>query len=218
MAKFTVFFKYKAIHSELFGNGIVHIGRDDTNNLIIDSLAVAPVHAVLIIRDDVVTIKQMNDNFPVIVNGEKIKICDLNNNDMITLGKHDIVYNDMELIDQSQQPGNLIDPFDHEIDNGNALPAASFQVMDGPNIGKLIPLKKAMTRLGHSGSGIVVISRRKDGYFLTVLENFGEMAINNNPLTDRAIKLNPNDVLSINKTSLQFFLESGQKQSSVTVF
>jgi len=71
MAKLTVFFKDKAIHSGLFEHGIVHIGRDETNDLTIDSLAVAPAHAVIIIRADDCTIKQLNDEFPLIVNGKK---------------------------------------------------------------------------------------------------------------------------------------------------
>ncbi len=215
MAKLTVFFKYKAIHSEMFGNGIVHIGRDDTNDLVIDSLAVAPVHAALIVREDGCTIKQLNEDFPVLVNGEKTKIRNLNNNDMITLGKHDIVYNDMERVDQTPQPDNLIDPFDNEYD---ALPSGNFQVMNGPNIGKLIQIRKSMTRLGHAGTGIVVISKRKEGYFVTVLENIGKMTVNDIPLTERAVKLNPNDVLNINDTSLQFFLGPSHKQSTVSVF
>lgn len=216
MAKLTVFFKYKAIHSELYGNGIVHIGRDDTNDLVIDSLAVAPVHAALIVREDGCTIKQLNEDFPVLVNGEKAKIRNLNNNDMITLGKHDIVYNDMERVDPTHQPDNLIDPFDDDIDS--TLPSGNFQVMNGPNIGKLIQLRKSMTRLGHSGTGIVVISKRKEGYFVTVLENIGKMTVNDIPLTERAVRLKPNDVLNINDTSLQFFLGPSHKQSTISVF
>jgi pSer/pThr/pTyr-binding forkhead associated (FHA) protein len=85
MAKLTVFFKDKAIHSRFFENGIVHIGRDETNDLIIDSLAVAPAHAVIVIRDSENSIKQLNDEFPLIVNGEKIKTGTLQNNDSITI-------------------------------------------------------------------------------------------------------------------------------------
>ncbi|TAK63666.1 FHA domain-containing protein, partial [Methylobacter sp.] len=98
MAKLTVFFKDKAIHSGLFENGIVRIGRDETNDLTIDSLAVAPAHAVIVIRDADYTIKQLNDEFPLIINGEKIKTCNLNNNDTISLGKHDIIFNTTESV------------------------------------------------------------------------------------------------------------------------
>ncbi|MDP1615137.1 MAG: FHA domain-containing protein [Methylococcales bacterium] len=210
MAKLTVFFKYKAIDSYLFENGIVHIGRDETNNITIDSLAVAPAHAAIIIRDDMSTIKQLNDNFPLIINGQKVKECNLNDNDTITIGKHDIVYNTTESVAKSESFDNTIvfgkQSFDHDLDNEMHLPPASLQVMNGHNIGKILLLKKAMTRLGSNGSGVVVIAKRKDGYFVSALENIGIIAVNNTPIENNYIKLNQNDVLTINNVSLQFFL------------
>jgi hypothetical protein len=62
-----------------------------------------------------------------------------------------------------------------------------------------------MTRLGQSGSGVIVISKRKDGYFVSVLENIGNILLNNMLLNDSTVKLNDKDVLVINDTSLQFF-------------
>jgi hypothetical protein len=63
-----------------------------------------------------------------------------------------------------------------------------------------------MTRLGHDGNGIIVISKRREGYFVSVLENSGTITVNNEPLNDKSLKLNTNDVLVIDNTSLQFFL------------
>lgn len=210
MAKLTVFFKGKAIHSNLFENGIVHIGRDETNDLTIDSLAVAPAHAVMIIRDDDCTIKRLNDNFPLIINGKQTKASNLNNNDTISMGKHDIIFNTTKSVDILPQSANLIDKdvesLNQEIDNALHLPVANLQIMNGYNIGKILHLKKAMTRLGHSGSGVIVISKRKEGYFVSTLENIGTITINNEPLNDKSHKLNHNDVLVIDNTSLQFFL------------
>ncbi len=209
MAKLTVFFKDKAIHSGLFEQGIVHIGRDETNDLTIDSLAVAPAHAVIIIRDDECTIKQLNDEFPLIINGKKIKACNLNNNDMISMGKHDIIFNTAEFVESSTL-NSLIDEdvksLNQEIDNELHLPAANLQIMTGSNIGKILQLKKSMTRLGHNGNGVIAISKRKEGYFVSVLENSGMITVNNEPLNDKSLKLNTNDVLVIDNTSLQFFL------------
>ena len=214
MAKLTVFFKYKAIDSYLFDKGVVHIGRDETNDLTIDSLAVAPAHAAIITRDTVTTIKQLNESFPLIVNGKKVKESELNNNDTITLGKHDIVYSvtdssdhvplehesDNETFDYSKPPAAF------NIEEEVVLPPASLQVMNGANIGKVLPIKKSMTRLGNAGNGIVVISKRKDGYYVSALENKGVLKINGAPLGENNIKLNNNDVIDINHTSLQFFL------------
>jgi len=210
MVKLTVFFKDKAIHSSLFGRGIVHIGRDETNDVTIDSLAVAPAHAVIIIRDDDSTIKQLNDEFPLIINGKKTKICSLNNDDIISIGKHDIIFNTAESAVSSSEPNNFLDEdvksLNQEIDGEVHSTTANLQFMNGDNIGKILQLKKAMTRLGHNGNGVIAISKRKEGYFVSVLENNGAITVNNEPLNDKSLKLNTNDVLVIDNTSLQFFL------------
>lgn len=210
MAKLTVFFKDKAIHSSLFHQGIVHIGRDETNDVTIDSLAVAPAHAVMVIRNEDCTIKQLNDEFPLIINGKKIKACSLNNNDIISMGKHDIIFNTTESVESPSEFNNFLDenvkPLNQEIDGELHSPAANLQFMTGNNIGKILPLKKAMTRLGHDGNGVIAISKRKEGYFVSVLEHSGTITVNNEPLNDKSLKLNTNDVLVIDNTSLQFFL------------
>lgn len=213
MAKLTVFFKYKAIDSFLFEKGVVHIGRDETNDLTIDSLAVAPAHAAIISRDNGgSTIKQLNENFPLIVNGQKVKECDLNHNDTITIGKHDIIYSVTETSEPDTTDENHYDysktslgGFDTD-DGFVVLPPASLQVMSGVSIGKVLPLKKAMTRLGNTGSGVVVISKRRDGYYVSALETKGTLTLNNQPLGNHYMKLNNNDVIVVNQTSLQFFL------------
>ncbi len=210
MAKLTVFFKDKAIQSDLYENGIVRIGRDETNDLTIDSLAVAPAHAVLIILDGDCTIKQLNDEFPLIINGEKVKSGNLNNNDTISLGKHEIIFNTTEYIASPGKYDRQIDDdiklFNLEIDSALSSASANLQVMSGNNIGKILQLKKSMTRLGHIGNGVIAISKRKEGYFVSVLENNGKITVNNEPLNDQLLKLNTNDVLVIDNTSLQFFL------------
>ncbi len=210
MAKLTVFFKDKAIHSGVFENGIVHIGRDETNDLTIDSLAVAPAHAVIIIADDEYTIKQLNDEFPLIINGKKVKTWSLNNNDTISMGKHDIIFNTIASVAPSNAFNSSIDEdvklLNQEIDGELHSPVANLQFMSGNNIGKILQLKKPMTRLGHNGNGVIAISKRKEGYFVSVLENSGKITVNNEPLNDKSLKLNTNDVLVIDNTSLQFFL------------
>ncbi len=209
MAKLTVFFKDKAIHSGLFENGVVHIGRDETNDLTIDSLSVAPAHAVIIIRDDSCAIKQLNDGFPLIINGATTKACNLNNNDMISMGKHAILFNATESVEfpaAFDSLDNDVKSLNQEIGSQLTSPVANLQIMNGNNIGKILPLKNAMTRLGHDGNGVIAISKRKEGYFVSVLENSGTITVNNQPLDDKSLKLNTNDVLVVNNTSLQFFL------------
>jgi len=64
-----------------------------------------------------------------------------------------------------------------------------------------------MTRLGHEGAGVIVIARRKDGYFLSALQGHEGLAINDEPLGDRTVQLQRNDVIVVDSTSMQFFLD-----------
>ena len=209
MPKFTVYFKDKAIHAGVFESGVIHIGRDETNDLVVDSLAIAPAHAVAVVKDGTCFIKQMNDKFPLQINNRLMKECNLQDNDVINIGKHYIVFNTAE---------SMISPGDFSrVHEESALPdlpvesvkvqEANLQVLEGEHIGRILPLKKAMTRLGHEKAGVVVIARRKEGYFISaLLENEG-LTVNNQPLDNKIVKLNHNDVVVIDKIPMQFFLE-----------
>ena len=209
MAKFTVFFKDKPIHSSIFESGVVHIGRDETNDLTIDSLAIAPAHAAVKVSDSESTIKQLNSDFPLIINGEQLKVCKLKTGDAITLGKHRIMYSSTEAV--SPAPPSLQEPeneaLNKELSNHDLLPEASFQVMGGKHIGRLVALKKTMTRFGRNGSGVVIVTRRKEGYYVSMLEHDEHIKINNTPLADKTVLLENNDVLFVDNTPMQFFMD-----------
>jgi pSer/pThr/pTyr-binding forkhead associated (FHA) protein len=211
MAKFTILFKDKPIQSAYFDSGIIHIGSDNTNDLIIDSLAVAPAHAVVSLNEGHVLIKQLNANFPLIVNNEESKESALNDKDEIAIGKHKIIYTTTESVVSPAQPKTQtrenLNSLNEEKDDELSISDANLQVMAGKHIGRLIPLKKSMTRIGHSGNGLVVIARRKDGYYISSLENNDSLSVNDNPLQEQTIKLSDNDQLVIDDTPMQFFLD-----------
>lgn len=206
MAKLTVFFKDRVIHSDQFENGIVRIGRDETNDIIIDSLAIAPAHAVVIISEDNHIVKQMNYDFPLILNGVRIKEAPLKDNDTISLGKHDILFSTAEMVPTSPQIDELERLTLNLKSDEIPLPAANLQILNGEDIGKIISIRKKIMQIGRSGSGIIAITKRKDGYFVSILENSGVITLNDVPINDSSLKLNDNDILVINKRRLQFFL------------
>ncbi len=80
---------------------------------------------------------------------------------------------------------------------------ASLQVLNGKHIGRMIPLKRALTRLGNHES-VAVIARRKDGYFLSCLSGGENIKLNGNPLGDRTVQLKPGDRLEIDRNLLLF--------------
>jgi len=211
MAKFTVFFKDKPIHSSIFESGNIHIGRDETNDLVVDSLAIAPAHAVVVLRNATPLIKQLNSDFPLIINGVQHKETTLQDSDTITIGKHRIVYSSTEKFASTTSAAHAKEPenekLNQEFNNRVNLPEANLQVMGGKHIGRLIPLKKTMTRLGREGSGIIVITRRKEGYFISMLEVNDEIKINGSELADQTLLLKNDDMLIIDKIPMQFFMD-----------
>ena len=185
----------------------MHIGRDETNDLVIESLAIAPAHAAVIVRESDCVIKQLNADFPLIVNGKQLKECTLKNGDTITVGKHRIIYNSTEAIisPSSQEVGNKV--LNQELSNNKRIPEANLQVMGGKHIGRLIPIKKTMTRLGRSGSGIIIVTHRKGGYYVSILEADESIKVNNTPLADKTLLLKNNDVLLVDNIPMQFFMD-----------
>ncbi len=211
MAKFTVYFKDKAINSEIFDSGVVHIGRDETNDVTVDSLAIAPAHAAVIIKENSCIIKQLNDDFPLIINNAPTKEAVLQNNDRINIGKHSIVYSATESFAASPTRSDKeINYLNEKLEDNIKTAEANLQIMSGPHIGRILALKKTMTRIGNSGSGVVVISRRKDGYFISALESGNKLSVNNEALGDKSIQLKHNDVIAVDNISMQFFFANPQ--------
>ncbi|MBS3964537.1 MAG: FHA domain-containing protein [Methylomonas sp.] len=209
MAKFTVYFKDKPIQTASSDAGRIHIGRDDTNDLIVDSLAVAPAHAVIVIKDGNHIIRQLNEKYPLLINHQPVKEWTLQNNDRINVGKHYIVFSSEEILASetvlTDTVGNGVKALNKQSEDRNHLPDANLQIMDGPHIGRILPLKKAMTRLGRDGGGVVVIARRKDGYYVSALQGNDGLSINDQPLADLTVKLSNNDVLHVDQIPMQFF-------------
>lgn len=192
MAKLTVYLKNDLIRSYLLEAERINIGRDESNDLVIDSPEFAPVHAVIVTRGNRCMIRQLNANFPLVINGGKTKENNLQQGDTITAGQHTIVYS-TEQLDQKTKSSYI----SH---------TANYQVISGTNIGKIFHLSSPMTLLGEQGSGIVIISKRKEGYFASTLEDADKIMLNSQPLGDKIIKLDHNDVLVVGNTTVQFYL------------
>ena len=140
---------------------------------------------------------------------------------MISVGQYDIIYNTADNLAELEKPsvtdvrqnsGEAIvfskACLDLKLDGDtHAMPVARLQMLNGNHIGKIIQLKKRMMPLGVNGTGMVMIVRKKEGYYVSVLENKGPMAVNDVPLESRVVKLENNDIITVNTANLQFFTE-----------
>ncbi|MEI6705771.1 MAG: FHA domain-containing protein [Methylococcales bacterium] len=203
MAKLTVYFKNNVVLSYplSFEVGKVNIGRDDSNDLVIDNPDFAAAHAVVMMRGNAAMIRQLNSDFPLVLNGKNIQEATLKEGDAITIGQHKIVYTDDDNVEQA-----AILTADRKTKENYLAHVANYQIISGVNIGKIFHLKISMTMIGEPGSGIVVISKRKDGHFASVLEHTGVITLNNEPLANNMVKLNHHDVLVVGGMTVQFFL------------
>jgi len=215
MAKLTLTFKGKVLHSHTLANGTFTIGRDDANDLQIDSLAVAPRHAGISVAGDEKLVRQLDPAYPLIVNGSPVNEHPLAHGDRIGVGKHQIYFSDNDkpvptglpasperLPEEPREAG-------HSAKHGPATVEASLQVLKGKNIGVVIPLRRAMTRLGTEAAGSAVIAHRKEGYFLSALVAINDVKVNNVDIQEESVQLNHGDVLKVGGNTLQFFCKTG---------
>ena len=210
MAKFTLTFKGRFIETYSFEQGEISIGRALSNSISIDSLAVASTHAIVSLDSDGTNLKQANVSASILVNNQKRTEHNLIDGDVITIGKHTLLYS------SKASPIPTEDKYFKELtafatsnkeSSETSNIAANLQILRGKNIGRIIPLNRAMTRLGKPGSGVAVIARRKDGFFISPLENNALIKLNKDEIGEESIKLQNGDTLEIEKNTLRFYLE-----------
>ncbi len=101
-------------------------------------------------------------------------------------------------------------------DNGLALPsaapaasaagpAATIQILNGPNAGKELMLSKALTTLGRPGVQVAVITRRQQGYYITHVEGSSFPVVNGKALGLDATALTNHDIIELSGTKMEFF-------------
>lgn len=92
MAKIVVKFKDMVRQEYPLTNPITAIGRNPTNDIPIDNLAVSRFHAQVVREGEQFVVEDMNSNNGVFVNGERIQKHALKDGDNITIGKHLLIY------------------------------------------------------------------------------------------------------------------------------
>ncbi|MES9813685.1 MAG: FHA domain-containing protein [Candidatus Thiodiazotropha sp.] len=78
------------------------------------------------------------------------------------------------------------------------------QIINGDNFGRIIPLNRNMTRIGHAGGDCAMIARRENGYFITFLEGPNPPRINRKPIGNQAQLLTDGDIIDVGGSQMQF--------------
>ncbi len=213
MPKLTLSFKGHVIDVYHLEQEETCIGRDESCDIAIDSLAVAPQQALIRkSSEQEYQLEAMDEAFPVLLNHEKIEVSTLSHGDVIQLGKHTLSYSHdvMELgadLGTSSESENVAaEGSDNDllVDSDSAGASAMLQIMNGENFGRIIPLNRNMTRIGHSGGDCAMISKRDEGFFLSLLEGQNPPLVNKISIGNGTHRLNDGDTIEVSGIKMQF--------------
>ena len=220
MSKLTLSFKSKVLKIFPLQQGLMEIGSDNKCPIFIDSLAVATRHARIETSGSKSVLFDLETEEGTFVNQKQISEHQLNDGDLIRVGKHTLSfkYEEVTHLDANESSTSIdIHPMtddEHadttgEFDEIKAEQPSQgwLQILNGQNLGKTLSLNKSMTNIGKPGVATAVITRRHDGYFISHLEGKRPPMVANEPINDNSVKLNDGVTITIGNINMQFYLE-----------
>ena len=205
MSTLTLKFKDRVIRVFPLHKGKLAIGSDPTCDIHIDSLAIAPQHAIITTKSNQSILIDNDTESGTFVNGKKVDTHILEDDDDIQVGKHTLTYTHTPLEEPEDEPGGEISL--QSVAQSTRHKKAWLQILSGQNLGQTLSLNKNMTNLGKPGVQTAVIARRNDGFFLSHLEGKTSPTVNGEPINDNARLLQDGDVIQMGNVKLQFSLE-----------
>lgn len=218
MAKLTLQFKGKPIDVFLLEADRVTVGRDPDNNIVIDSLAIAPHHVSLNRTQEQYTLQVESEQFSVLLNDKNPVDNPLNHGDRIQLGKHILIYSeeettslnllaeafDLPLPEPSSESKSA--PREEEPFITTEMPTGNLQILNGSEIGRLITLHRRVTELPLHDLVPAIVARRPNGYFVSRLLDEVQISIDGNEITNESA-LSDGSVLMLDDKKFQFFFD-----------
>jgi pSer/pThr/pTyr-binding forkhead associated (FHA) protein len=172
---------------------------------LIDSLAISPRHALIELEGGHTTLRVLDTAFPVLLNGVEVASeTELKNGDVISLGKHVVQFQQHNWRSSAEVSGET--SRDAPVEFGVRGAKAGLQMMNGKNIGVIMPLRNSLTRLGKPDQGYAIIAHRPDGFFLSTICSTASVALNGQSIGDQTLPLKDGDTLTILGQELMFFL------------
>ena len=235
MAKLILSFNGAVVSEHELTKETTTIGRKPANDIQVDNLAVSGVHAkILTILNDSF-IEDLGSTNGTYIGAEKITKRALNDGDVITLGKHELRYENEAASGEEGDfektmiltPGST-DEKEVTVDKkveasigkiASDLAAAGAAGSDGPgsarltllsgaNSGKSLEITKVLTTLGKPGVQVAAITRRPLGYFLIVVDTGPEgkrPLVNDKEIGSQAHPLMDSDIIDVAGVKMGFY-------------
>lgn len=215
MTKLTLSFKGHLLSIHHLDEKPTTIGRDSDCGICVDSLAVAPKHAEFVSSDDGHLLLGLDPDYPVQLNGEQVDQASLHHGDLISIGKHTLVFSEDSQEFARAHPARAAEAEcdgDDSDEQGEEIPADTvtgyMQIQSGRMIGRVIVFRRAITQLKCAGAKGVVVARNGDSHQLVRLDEKVRIKIDGIPVADEDVEitLRSNDLVEIDNIRFQFFI------------
>lgn len=236
MPKIILKFKDTVQNEILLEKEIVTIGRNPSNDICIDNLAVSGFHAKIIKEGDQFIIEDLKSTNGTFVNKRKITKVPLHDNDAIVVGKHTLLF----LMPETADDDKTMEMKRPRLDKTMVLDTKAhkemlravrderpyeekgmiggFTVIDGPTDKTEYELTDRLTTIGKiQTAGIrlkgvfapkiaAYVNRTSEGYFMSPSSSGKKPILNGKTLTGKS-EIKDGDILEVGKVRLQFFLK-----------
>lgn len=212
----------------------VNIGRKDNNDLVIENLAVSGYHAKIDSVDDGFLLTDLQSKNGTFINEQMVMSHWLMDGDVITIGKHTLVFSYGE---GEEKPKNLEDTMDQTMVMetskyknmlAKSSPDVGKQTMETGPVGILtflaggsgeVELTKKLTRIGKDpesdirisgmmvGKTAITVSKRPKGFFINYVGGMAKPKVNGDVVKESR-QLHDFDMIEIGPTKMQFTLKS----------
>ncbi|MCX7624753.1 MAG: FHA domain-containing protein [Candidatus Sumerlaeaceae bacterium] len=204
------------VERHLVEKDIISIGRAKDNDIVIENLSVSRNHARIRRQGNTYVLTDLNSANGTFVNNVRITKTEILDGDVITIGKHHIVFVNKDLSESDVLVEALAAERTMVIERADRIGVLCFT--EGKMRGKTYPLTKAETSIGKSPQCDIVISddwflakkqaiiaRRGSEYEIRDLGTLRRTRINGKPLTGSQ-KLNEGDTIEVGSERILFKL------------
>jgi predicted component of type VI protein secretion system len=210
MARLTLYFKEKCIGHIALGGESVSIGRSPDCDIVIDSLAVNPVHARIQANETAHSLEDLGSRTGTRVNSIRIVRQELRHGDCIEVGKHILIYHEKRLLSHASagdaEPSGAA--------RGYASEIGFLQIIRGPRRNQTIALDQPLTTIGQPHQQMALVAHRNNGYFLTHLEGRSSPTVDKVEIGDNTWPLSDGNLIEMGDMALRFTVKPPAPQKS----
>lgn len=196
--------KGKPIDQLVLSKDVTSIGRKSDSDISIKDPAVSGSHAQLQKVGPNYLIQDLNSTNGVHVNGRAVKQHVIKNEDIVTIGEHQLkfIISDVTVTDR-KPPKQVADP--------TRIPASLsgyLNILSGPEAGNVIQLQDGLTTIGIPGIQVAAVSKRPQGHFIIHVDGGKDKGrvplVNNEPIGFRSKKLDAGDKISVADIQMEY--------------